>query len=503
MIRSIGSIKTKTANLLSSNKNYFLICCLFIVCSFTNGDTRSQYNVPVAAYSVCAADIDMDGNQDLIIGHRTAWQRLNPTITIMNNSNHGIFEITDTSKIFAGYQENIFAIDVNNDTLPDIVTFYLDYSSGIIKRYIRVFYNSNGTFQNYTDFSLNSSATFSDITFGDVDGNGKPDLIVSSNGWQLWGVLYNDGNGNFSTPDYKYVTDSYPTGLACGDLNDDGRDDIIVFGAKVEIYYSLASGLQEVLLCEQKTNGWIEDFNHDGKKDIISFSDLSLIGLTGVTIFENTGSGNFIKHDEIVFSFSTSEFYMSDFNNDSLPDILFNLMNRTGHVIYFNHGGFQLIDSTFVAVSDFGEPWRKCCCADLDGNGFNDIVTVRTSYAKLPANVDIKFNDGQGHFIDHPLEIKDSDRISEIKLLRSFPNPFSDKTSIEFCLSKSEYVDLSIYDADGKMLTCLIDKYLKAGKHNVAWKRNETPVKPRCPGYYLAVLKLNGYHKGTLKLVIY
>ncbi len=366
-----------------------------------------------------------------------------------------------------------------------------------------MFYNSNGTFENYTNFSLNSSVTFSGITYGDVDGNGHPDLIVSSNGGQLWGELYNDGIGNFSTPEYMYVTNTYPTGLACGDLNNDGRDDIIVFGAKVEIYYSLASGLQEVLLCEHQTNGFIEDFNHDGKKDIICFDDLAMIGLTRVTMFENTGSGNFIKHDEIVFPFSTAEFYLSDFSNDGLPDILFQLYSNSGHVIYYNQGDFQLGDSTFVAVTDYGEQWRKCCCADLDGNGYNDIVTVRTLYAKLPSNVDLKFNDGHGRFLDHPLGIKGTNNISEILLLKSFPNPFCDQTFFEFNLISTELVNLSIYDAGGKLLTCLIDKKLKPGKHNIALKLKDLTEHPCSPGYYFATLNLNGEHKGTLKLIIY
>ena len=304
-----------------------------------------------------------------------------------------------------------------------------------------------------------------------------------------------------SLPEFHYLTGTYPTGLTCGDLNNDGRNDIIVFGAKVEVYYSLASGLQEVLLCEHQTDGFIEDFNHDGKKDIICFDDLAMIGLTGVTMFENTGSGNFIKHDEIVFPFSTSEFLLSDFDNDSLPDILFRLLNKSGYIIYNNQGGFQLGDSAFVPVVDYGEHWRNSFCADLDGNGYNDVITIRTSGVVLPANLDIKFNDGKGHFVDHPLGIKN--KVNEIQPFKCFPNPFCDQTLFEFNLSTTELVNLSIYDVGGKLVTCLIDEKLEAGKYNVAWKRNDLNKKPCDPGLYFAILKLNGEPKRILKLVIY
>ncbi|MEZ5197769.1 MAG: hypothetical protein R2764_15695 [Bacteroidales bacterium] len=40
-------------------------------------------------------------------------------------------------------------------------------------------------------------------------------------------------------------------------------------------------------------------------------------------------------------------------------------------------------------MADYGETTRSSAFADFDGNGFNDIVTIRSWGAPLPANVNI------------------------------------------------------------------------------------------------------------------
>jgi hypothetical protein len=478
---------------------------LVLFTSFNGGDNRSQYNVPVAAKSIYAVDIDLDGSNDIIVGHLTAWQHFNPTITIMKNINHGFFEITDTSRIFTGYQENIFAIDVNNDDYPDIVTFYSDFSSGHAERFIRVFYNVQGDFPNNSDFSLNSSSTFSDITYGDVNGDTAIDLIVASNQDQFWGVLYNDGNGNFSLPEYHYITDYYPTSIVCDDLNNDGRDDMVICGQSTEIYFSYPGEFQSLVLesSDFKDGVWIADFDNDGKNDILTFVGIPVVNVTSLIMYRNLGNNTFERLPEFSFTSISSRFFVTEFNNDSLPDILFQLFNDSGYVIYYNQGDFQLGDSAFVPVDYYGEPWRNCFCADLDGNGDNDILTVRTSYNQLPANLDIKFNDGKGHFVDQPLGIKDKNTIEAHQILRNFPNPFSEKTTIEFFLRETSKVSLSIYDTRGNILTCLIDKRMSEGIHYAIWNRADKGCGYCKPGIYFAVLKTSENGCTNIKLLAY
>jgi hypothetical protein len=45
----------------------------------------AEYTIPRAAYSVYSEDLDLDGDKDIVVGHKTAWGHYNPTISILKN----------------------------------------------------------------------------------------------------------------------------------------------------------------------------------------------------------------------------------------------------------------------------------------------------------------------------------------------------------------------------------------------------------------------------------
>ncbi|MEZ5082005.1 MAG: VCBS repeat-containing protein [Bacteroidales bacterium] len=115
-------------------------------------------------------------------------------------------------------------------------------STSATQRYIRVFYNEQGEFNNFSDFSLESDATFSGINHGKVNDDDYDDIVVISNNGHFWGILYNDGNSGFTSPEY-FNLDGPPSDIACSDLNKDGRDDVVVVGNKLNVYYSYDTSL--------------------------------------------------------------------------------------------------------------------------------------------------------------------------------------------------------------------------------------------------------------------
>jgi FG-GAP repeat len=119
--------------------NTVLIMASLFLFSFSISDMRSKYSIPRAAWSVTAGDIDQDGDNDIVVGHKTAWEHTSPTISILENVDNGIFKIVDTTKTFCGYLENILLIDINNDNYPDIVAFMSEFSAGEAEWYVRFF----------------------------------------------------------------------------------------------------------------------------------------------------------------------------------------------------------------------------------------------------------------------------------------------------------------------------------------------------------------------------
>lgn len=60
-------------------------------------------------------------------------------------------------------------------------------------------------------------------------------------------------------------------------------------------------------------------------------------------------------------------------------------------------------------------------------------------------------------------------------LVEVYPNPFMESATINFELSESSYVDLSIYDLKGKRINNLINEDLDKGAHTVLWNAGNSP----------------------------
>ncbi len=494
--------------------NYKYLVLIPLLLAFASYSPRSTYTIPIAAWSVSSADLDLDGDMDIIVGHKTMWQATNKTISVLKNTGNGNFVIEDTLKSFCGYQENIFACKIDNDEYPDLVTFYSDHSSGIAKRFIRVWYNQSGSFNNFKDFSLNSSVTFSDITYGDVNGDNLIDILVLSNNAKLWGVLYNLGNGVLSPPEYHYITGYYPVDIACGDLNGDGRDDVVIAGQAIEIFYSTPSGFQRHILdpMAQKNMVSINDFDCDGYNDLISVADIPIINVTSIVVYRNQGDTILLAMPEVYFQPGSSHFSITDFNNDNLPDIacLTQYPDTTGTgitntiggiIILYNQGNFQLSEPQFIGLDNYGEGWRNFHCTDLDGNGYNDFAIVRTIYRPLANNLELLFNDGNGNFISTPVGIHNPDVNQSLAGLRCYPNPFTDETTFEYFIEKTAQVELSVFDIHGKSIQCLTHEKLKGGKYTIQWRGLDKAANQHKPCAFIAYLKVNGKIRQTIKLI--
>ncbi|CAF4564181.1 unnamed protein product, partial [Rotaria magnacalcarata] len=117
----------------------------------------------------------------------------------------------------------------------------------------------------------------SSLNVVDVNGDGKPDIIVTNRGSNNVGVLLNIGNGTFSAQ-ATYSTDSSPGSVAAADVNGDGKPDIIVANSNsnnVGVLLNTGSGtfaVQTTCSTGAGSNPYyvaVGDVNSDSKPDII------------------------------------------------------------------------------------------------------------------------------------------------------------------------------------------------------------------------------------------
>ena len=59
---------------------------------------------------------------------------------------------------------------------------------------------------------------------------------------------------------------------------------------------------------------------------------------------------------------------------------------------------------------------------------------------------------------------------SEFFLSQNYPNPFSGKTTIKFCVAYKTKVKLEVFNSEGKMIKKLLDEEKEAGTYEVEFQ---------------------------------
>jgi flagellar hook assembly protein FlgD len=134
---------------------------------------------------------------------------------------------------------------------------------------------------------------------------------------------------------------------------------------------------------------------------------------------------------------------------------------------------------------------RPPFCADLDGNGYDDIITIRALF--YTGILNILFNDGNGNFVEEPqLGINEECIMNNEKCrLTNYPNPFNPTTNISFEISEKCKITLSIYNIKGQLVRKLVDnETFKKGSHSVMWDGKNNNGKEVSSNVYLYRLRV-------------
>jgi hypothetical protein len=85
--------------------------------------------------------------------------------------------------------------------------------------------------------------------------------------------------------------------------------------------------------------------------------------------------------------------------------------------------------------------------------------------------------------------------------VRNYPNPFNPSTTIQFGLPEACYVNLKIYNVLGQEVTCLTDRWMPAGQHQVDWRGTNSRGEPLGSGMYFYRLEM-GERVETRKMIL-
>jgi microcystin-dependent protein len=188
-----------------------------------DGTFQPQQTFPVGVHGLslplAAADFNGDGKPDIVVANF-----LNHTFSVLLGNGDGTFQAPQTFPVFPP-PTSVAVADVNGDGKPDLVTANADGTAGVLLG------NGDGTFQNLRTFAAGSNGSlFRGVAVADLNGDGKPDIVVPNRRSNTVRVLLGNGDGTFQPPQ-AFPVGVAPLSLAVADVNGDGKPDLVVANA--------------------------------------------------------------------------------------------------------------------------------------------------------------------------------------------------------------------------------------------------------------------------------
>jgi hypothetical protein len=223
--------------------------------------------------SLNLVDLNEDGKLDIA----TANRHRNSFATMFGDGRGG-FSSGPATTFQPGHDNYMFAFgDIDGDGRPDVVAVSGEHGDSLEPgRVVTLRGDGKGAFKNTAEQSLSVPTGPHFLTLADVNGDQRPDIVISHSSNQL-SVLLNKGAGKFA-PAAPYDVGTEAFAVAVADVNRDKRNDIVA--ATVDSVTVLLGNGDKFIPAPGSPfragpgayNLAVGDLNKDGKPDVVASS---------------------------------------------------------------------------------------------------------------------------------------------------------------------------------------------------------------------------------------
>ena len=328
-------------------------------------------------YRVVATQLTKSGNVDLVVG-----DYLSDNLSILLGNGDGTFQKPLT--IAVGAPIGVAVGDFNEDGLADLVVVE---SGGTGDGAIAVFFgDGQGRFKLFASYQAGVGSD--EVAIADFNGDGHLDLAVTNFGFEGNGsslmTFLGNGHGKFDHRVTYGMGKTSLDGIAAGDLNGDGRADIVVtefFGGSVAVLLNDGTGKFGKPTIYQAGKGGgevtdvkIADLRHNGKQDLIAAN-----GSYGMVVLLNKGDGTFEKERSYLYCKKTCQgveaVTVADFNLDGILDVATSASIGDGSLYYGKGDGtFKSAVPIHNSIGNFQDSGPSIATGDFNHDGAPDLA---------------------------------------------------------------------------------------------------------------------------------